>query len=477
MRVFHAVENEASATNAALAGLRSAVARLRAQGQRVASFEQFERELHALFMQAEREILGEELARLDVNRAQVLIDGQLHQRVLRSSETYTSAAGPVTVMRTLYRRGRDPAVVPLELRAGMVAGQFTPRAARQALWAVAHLTPQDAEGLFREVGNMAPSKSSLDRLPKHCSAQWEAQREHFEAQLRKAVSIPAAAVTVAVSLDGVMTPMKDGGRSAKREATFAEGKRTKGPAGYQEVGCATLSFYDIEGERLSTVRMARMPETKKATVKTMLAAELAAALGQRPDLRVVKLADGAKDNWTYLSAELPVGEEIIDFYHAAEHLKHAFDVAYGENSPKARTQFKTYRHVLRDEHDGVEKVIRALVYLRDRHPRRAALATELGYFRQHRGRMRYAAATAQQLPIGSGVVEAACKTLVTQRMKRSGMRWRHDGGQAILTLRGLVQSDRFDHGWRLLAQRYRADIAAPENVVAFPGVRARRASV
>ncbi len=130
-------------------------------------------------------------------------------------------------MRTLYRRGRDTAVVPLELRAGMVAGQFTPRAARQALWAVTHLTPQEAEGLFREVGNMRPSKSSLDRLPKACSAQWEAQRQEFEKQLREATRIPAAAVTVAVSLDGVMTPMKDGARSAKRAATLAPGKHTR----------------------------------------------------------------------------------------------------------------------------------------------------------------------------------------------------------------------------------------------------------
>ncbi|MGH8487606.1 MAG: hypothetical protein ACREXS_01685, partial [Gammaproteobacteria bacterium] len=69
------------------------------------------------------------------------------------------------------------------------------------------------------------------------------------------------------------------------------------------------------------------------------------------------------------------------------------------------------------------------------------------------------------------VVEAACKTLVTQRLKRSGMRWRHEGGQAILTLRALAQSQRFDNGWRLLAQTYRAHVAAPDNVVAFPGTR------
>lgn len=472
MQVFHTLRTDATATSAAIERLHSAVGELRARRGADESFEDFESELHALFMAAERDMLAAELEQLDVNRPQLLIDGQSHHRVLRSAQSYTSAAGPVTVMRTLYRRGRDAAVVPLELRAGMVAGQFTPRAARQGLWAVAHLTPQEAEGLFREVGNMSPSKSSLDRLPKACSVQWEARRQQFEAQLREALRIPDAATTVAVSLDGVMTPMKDGARSAKREATYADGKRTKGPAGYQEVGCATLSFYDAEGERLSTLRMARMPEPKKATVKTMLAAELAAALQQRPALRLVKIADGAKDNWTYLSDALPAGEEVVDFYHAAEHLKHAFDVAYGESTPKARTQFETYRHVLRNEHDGVEKVIRTLVYLRDRYPRRTALARELGYFRQRRRRMRYAEMKAQGLPIGSGVVEAACKTLVTQRLKRSGMRWRHAGGQAILTLRALVQSERFDQGWRLLAQCYRANVAVLDNVIEFPAVRA-----
>jgi len=318
---------------------------------------------------------------------------------------------------------------------------------------------------------MSPSKSSLDRLPKVCSGHWEAGRPGFEAQLREAMQVPEQAMTVAVSLDGVMTPMKDGARQAKREATYARGKRRKGPAGYQEVGCATLSFYDAAGERLSTVRMARMPETKKATVKAMLAGELAAVLEQRPALRLVKIADGAKDNWSYLSQALPAGDEIIDFYHAAEHLKRALDAAYGESSPKARRQFETYRHVLREHAEGVEKVIRALTYLRDRHPRRRTLASELEYFRQHRARMRYASARAQALPIGSGVVEAACKTLVTQRLKRSGMRWREAGGQAILTLRGLIQSERFHDGWRLLSRCFQAPVALPDNVVPFPSAR------
>ena len=89
----------------------------------------------------------------------------------------------------------------------------------------------------------------------------------------------------------------------------------------------------------------------------------------------------------------------------------------------------------------------------------------LGYFRGNRHRMGYADAKAQGLPIGSGVVEAACKTLVTERLKRSGMRWGPGGGQAILTLRSLVQSRRFDYAWSLLAQSYRTQVSCPDNVV------------
>ena len=81
--------------------------------------------------------------------------------------------------------------------------------------------------------------------------------------------------------------------------------------------------------------------------------------------------------------------------------------------------------------------------------------------------MQYAAAKAHNLPIGSGVVEAACKTLATQRLKRSGMRWRHPGGQAILTFRALAQSDRFDAAWSLLSSTYRKTVELPENVVPF----------
>jgi hypothetical protein len=150
------------------------------------------------------------------------------------------------VERTLYRQRHtgERALCPLELRAGIIAGYWTPLAAQQATWVVAHLTPQEGEELFTLLGNMTPSKSHLDRLPKQLSVPWEAARGQFATTLRQPEDLPAAAVTLAGSLEGVLGPRKDGARQAKRAQAVAQGRAPSGPAGYQEVGCATLSYDD-----------------------------------------------------------------------------------------------------------------------------------------------------------------------------------------------------------------------------------------
>jgi hypothetical protein len=119
-------------------------------------FERFEHELHEQMMAIEREILTEELARYDVEAEQIEVGGILHRQTLTSSETYLSAAGEITVERHLYRpAGRGSrSICPLELRAGILRGYWTPRAARQAAFAMAHLTSGDSQTLFRELGGM-----------------------------------------------------------------------------------------------------------------------------------------------------------------------------------------------------------------------------------------------------------------------------------------------------------------------------------
>jgi hypothetical protein len=315
---------------------------------------------------------------------------------------------------------------------------------------------------------MQPSKSSLDRLPKELDAQWEEDRDAFERELREATEIPEDTKSIAVSLDGVLAPMKDGDAVETREHAAAEGRLSKGPAGYREVGCATISFCDEDGEMISAIRMARMPETNKLSLKAMVIDELGTILAARPDLPVVKVADGAHDNWTFLDQAIPLGAAVLDFFHATEQLASAIAAAYGDGTKKTRRRFEDLRDALLEKPDGAKQVIQALVYLRGKHPRTKRIADVLEYFRTNRHRMNYFELREMGMPIGSGVVEAACKTLVAQRMKQSGMRWGMRGGQAILTLRGWAQSARFDHAWAILAAKYRVEVTVLDNVRAFP---------
>jgi len=445
------------------------------------AFAQFERELHERLMEAERDLVGAEMAKLDIDADTVVIAGKTHRRVLRQKQTYMTSAGEVVVERTLYKDRTDEdgrCVSPMELKIGVVGDFWTPRAAEQALWVVTQMTPKKGEELFERVGNMDPSKSSLDRLPKLIDATWEDHREEFEQRLRDGLVIPEHAVTICVSLDGVMAPIDGGIRTASetRAAATARDQLSMGPAGYREVGCATLSFCDENGDMLSAIRFARAPETKKKTLKEMLAAEVFAILTKRPELRLMKVADGAADNWDFLSKALPPSDEAVDFFHAGEHLHAAIAAAYGDGTRETAFRYETLRDTLRDDTTGVEKVIRALKHLTMKYPQRTTITRALKYFRGHRARMRYADLKSRGMPIGSGVVEAACKTLVAQRLKQSGMRWSAGGAQAILTPRGWDQSERFDDAWSLVAAVFHAEVTVLANVIAIRPTKPTRSA-
>jgi hypothetical protein len=431
-------------------------------------FYQFEKELHARLMEAEREIVGDVMAASDVDADAIEIEGVVHRRVLKSAETYMTAAGAVRVERWLYKNRRDPeahAIAAMDQRLGIVEGFWTPRAAEQAAWVVTQMTPQKSEDLFERVGNMAPSKSSLDRLPKAIGDRWEDDRDANEEMLREAIVVPEGTASLAVSLDGVLAPV-DGGNSPTevRNAAAAEGRLSKGPAGYREVGCATLSFCDEKGDLISAIRFGRGPEHKKATLKETLKKDLARVLALQPGLRLCKVADAGNDNWEFLDT-LPEGPQILDFFHATEKLSEAVAAAYGDGTMETRHTFERLRERLLKEDDGAKVVIDAVAYLKRKFPRREKIAKALNYLRNNRRRMQYAKWKREGYMIGSGVVEAACKTLVAQRLKLSGMRWGTRGAQAILTMRGWDQSERFDAAWALVAATYHAEVHVLANVV------------
>jgi hypothetical protein len=422
-----------------------AVKRSRAPGR----FENFERELHEHLQAFERELLTEELARYDVDCERILVCGRVYRRSLRCEETYTSTAGPIRVPRTLYARSEGGATeCPLELRAGIVDGRWTPRAAELVAFTMANQTPGECEALFQKLGGMTPSRSSLDRLPRKLSARWESDRAAWEAAIRCREPVPQRAYTLALSVDGVMVPMREAG-AAERDNAVA----------WREAGCATATLYTEDGERILTRRWGRMPQKHKVDLQTQLAAEYA-AVKDRVAV-VVKISDGAHDNWRLLNEIAPDGIEILDFHHAFGHVHSALEALWGEGTVQVRAEGERLRTILRDQHGGVDVVIGFL----NRQARkctvakaRRAVRSEIRYLRAQRHRMDYAHLQARGLPIGSGVVEAACKTLVTARLKRSGMRWRKPGGQAVLTFRSLQQSDRWDAAWEHLSASYRANV-------------------
>ena len=114
--------------------------------------------------------------------------------------------------------------------------------------------------------------------------------------------------------------------------------------------------------------------------------------------------------------------------------------------------------MLLEEYDGAESVYRSLSYYKGNYKypkeRSEALARELVFFRNNKDRMEYKRFRERGLPIGSGVIEAACKSVVKCRFCRSGMRWTRSGGQTILTLRALLKSERWDTFWTLYKTKH-----------------------
>ena len=140
------------------------------------------------------------------------------------------------------------------------------------------------------------------------------------------------AVSCAVSLDGVMVPLRPD---------------RDGEARWREASSGTVSFHGADGTRLKTLSFGRMPETGKTTA--LLAAEVAHVRKVRPDLKLVAVADAAPDNWTFLGTLRP-DEQAVDFFHACEHLSEVADHAV------ATDWYDKYRATLRDATDGVDKV-------------------------------------------------------------------------------------------------------------------------
>ena len=295
---------------------------------------------------------------------------------------------------------------------------------------------------------------------------WEANRTEYEQAVAEATPIPEEAHSVSISLDGVLVNMVASDRAEKKARARARGKPPKGPSGYKEASVGVVTLYDDEGNRLSSRRIGRMPETGKLATKAWLASELALIRNRRPELTVVAIADGAQDNWTFLE-KLEADHEVVDYYHTAQHVFRYVQRCNEASTVETLAKFGEMKRLLLEEEEGSTRVFTELLSMRKKAGRAPRSACK-GYKRKkratyldlHSERMNYAALRAKKLPIGSGVTEGTCRHIVVDRLRRSGMRWSHAGGQAVLTLRALRVSGDFDIAWKLLRAASAARIAA-----------------
>jgi hypothetical protein len=462
-----------------------------------------ERDAQELANELGRVLMKEAFAIANTTSSEVTVCGETwgFQRVYTG--TYETTFGEVSVARSTYQqKGKGRALIPLDLRLGIVEGRYTPLVSRIANRALGSMPSKEGEALLKEIGVCMLSRSTLHRLPQAMLARVRDDMDGIEERVRATDRIPAEACSVQVGMDGVMVPTEgdDAGRRGRKteapdparheqkyglrsgateraevegdvavdDATQAPMKDTKGRA-WREASVGTVSFWDKDGELLKTIYLGEMPCYRKTGLAARLEREFAAVHEQRPDLRPVLASDGAPTQWQTLReiAGRVLGDkpwtELLDFFHGASRLGTAAKAIWG-TSEEATVTGEHWKTVLREKTRGAALVIKSLEYQRS--VADAATAKELTksikYLVRHKkeGRLGYAAAKKVGLPIGTGVTEAAAKTLVSVRMKRSGARYSDHGGHTILTLRAALLSDRFDTLSAEIESTYTLPVAA-----------------
>jgi hypothetical protein len=439
-----------------------------------------------------RALMREAIARADASAPEVTIDGEDWGNRRATRATYTTVFGDIEMERGTYQRsGRGRVAVPLELRLGIVEGAYTPRVARILTKAVALMPEAEAEDLLDEMGVAKVSKSTLHRVPRAIASRYESRRDIIEKALRARDPIPEEATTIQVALDGVMVP-QDGehARPRGRKTDDPDPPRheqryghvgpeppssTDGTLGraWHEAAVGTVAFFDADGNRLKTTYLARMPEPFKATLTAGLEAEMLAVVEERPDINICFASDGAAPQWTALDAmraRLPPSATghrmaLVDAFHVAEYVQLAANAIEGESASGAKVLAATWREMIREEEDGVSRVLRAMRARRSKvtgKSKREDLKRAIEYIHNQDslGRMNYTQALARNYPIGTGVTEAAAKTVVGTRMKRAGARFSQHGGQTVMLFRTAVLSRRFDALHQELHATYTASVAA-----------------
>ena len=362
----------------------------------------------------------------------------------RRAKALTTVLGPMRLERAYYHCAACGAGFhPRDRALGIEGVSLPPGVVRMTGLAAARASFAETAELLHDLAGVGVCAKQAERAARALG------REAAADERDRAAPEPGRAPTMYLGMDGTGVPVR------KAELAGRAGKRADGTAKTREVKLVAVwaAATDEHGREL--------PEREAGSVTYSAAVESAAApdtdaepspfarradrearrRGFRRARRRVVLGDGAPWIWNIADELFPGAVQIVDLFHAKQHLWDVAKTVYGPGTDMAERWAKRRRDELDD--GRLDAVLRAL----RRHDNRDEARRCVDYIRRNRHRMRYPKFRAMGLCVASGVVEAGCKHVVGTRFKRPGMRWSVAGVNAMAALRCCVLSKRFDDFW------------------------------
>jgi len=420
---------------------------------------------------------GKELQELVTDDDEVDIGGTRYRRLEQaSSAVYFGCWGTHTVCEALYREvgvHNGPTVKPIERRVGMIARRMTPDLARIVGALSADDNSRALERRMRTVGMTPPSRAFLEKRLQRMAGELAAEVAQLEQSARKVAPQPAEVASVSCGMDRMAVRMvepasdPENAPKPKRSEPYQRPQPPPKEHNYRMAWVGTATAYDRQGKALQTWRYAAEADVDPDSIAQRISAEVACLVKRRPSMPVHCVQDGAPQLSLLpkmLRASLPANtniRELVDFHHVMGYLDDVVDACEPAGDPHDCKGW--YRAQLLRDDGAIDRIWRGLrgkakTLPRDAASQRKVVAAALSYIRRRKNKMRYASYHAANLAIGSGATEGTC-SLMQLRVKRRGQSWQPSGLRGILTIRGLVLSDRWDAAWNAYAATHRAVVS------------------
>lgn len=414
----------------------------------------------------------------DIDQDYIFVDGKVHRKINRIEKTYYCLSGCVRVKRSVYRRSSEPVICPMEIRSGMLKKKYTPLAVQCCASLVQALPARKVTRNIDHLGVLPYSASTLARVTDALGEQLEEDREEFEDALMKRLEIPSSAHSVCVQIDRVSILFDESPDLADVMdiETFMEENpdlahliddRKLHELKFRMAYCASISFHDQEGETITTHRYGRVPYGASIWIlREQIRSDIDHIIKLRPDLQLVLISDGSHELQNILDEEfdhIDGSIRCVDFWHLAQKIGKALSSRY-DNASKAADILERWKMELIYDEEGVQK-IRNRIYSWGMRTSCDKIDAAITYIDNNIENMNYAEMYRSNLPIGSGIIEATCKSLIALRFKRNGQRWRPRSAQALLGLRAVCLGDLRDDAFDLLrlarTRAHNIDTAVP----------------